>query len=291
MKSFIIYAYKLPYRFVLLVFFWVATFVIVPGIFSVAAAQTHSSPKVPFSLPEEDFPDGPLGEAIQYGEDLVMETQTFAKSYVGNGLNCRNCHLGGGTTPNAMPFVGISGLYPTYRGRSGKVDSIQERVNGCFKRSLNGKPLELNSPEMTAIVAYMSWLSQGVPTGVEVEGRGTKRLLPPSNPPDPKRGQKLFIAKCSYCHGEDGHGTQNRDGSYLFPPLWGEHSFNIAAGMARLNTAASFIQHNMPFGQGGSLTEQEAYDIASYFTVQPRPDYSDKFKDWPKGGKSLDARY
>lgn len=41
---------------------------------------------------------GPLGEAIQYGEDLVMETQTFAKSYVGNGLNCRSCHLGGGNT-------------------------------------------------------------------------------------------------------------------------------------------------------------------------------------------------
>ena len=280
-----------PYRFVLLVICWVVTFAIVPGLLSVAAAQPHSSSKVPFSLPEEEIPDGPLGEAIQYGEDLVMETQIFAKSYVGNGLNCRNCHLGGGIKPNAMPYVGIPGLFPTYRGRSGKVDSLQERINGCFKRSLNGKPLELDSPEMTAIVAYMTWLSQGAPTGLEVEGRGTKRLPPPSNPPNPKQGQKLFIAKCSYCHGEDGQGAQNQGGSYLFPPLWGEHSFNIAAGMARLNTAAAFIKHNMPFGQGGSLTDQEAYDIASFFTIQPRPDFPDKSKDWPNGGKPSDARY
>lgn len=104
------------YRFVLLVMCWVATLA-----------------KVPFSLPEDEIPDDPLGESIEYGEDLVMETQTFAKSYVGNGLNCRNCHLGGGTTPNAMPYVGLPGLFPAYRARSGKVASLQERINGLFQ--------------------------------------------------------------------------------------------------------------------------------------------------------------
>jgi thiosulfate dehydrogenase len=77
----------------------------------------------------------------------------------------------------------------------------------------------------------------------------------------------------------------------LFPPLWGDGAFNIAAGMARLNTAAAFIKHNMPKGQEGTLTDQEAYDIASYVTQQPRRDYNKKHLDWPQGGRPADARY
>ncbi len=280
-----------PYRFILLVMCWMTVLGTFSGIVPIAAAESSPSSKVPFPLLDLEIPDGPLGEAIQFGEDLVMETQTLAKSYVGNGLNCRSCHLGGGTTPNAMPYVGLPGLFPTYRPRSGKVITLQERINGCFKRSLNGKPLPLDSPEMTSIVSYMVWLSQGIPVGAEVEGRGKKPIPPSSTPPNPERGRKLYNAKCSHCHGEEGRGSQNSDGSYVFPPLWGEHSFNIAAGMARLNTAAAFIKHNMPLGQGESLTDKDAYDLASFITTQPRPDFPEKSKDWPKGGKPVDARY
>jgi thiosulfate dehydrogenase len=281
----------MPYRLILLGMLWVSTLIIFPGLVSAAEDEPPLPATFPFTIPEDEIPDGPLGTVIEYGEDLVMETQTFAKPYVGNGLNCRSCHLGGGTMPNAMPYVGVPSLFPRHKPRSGKVITIQERINGCFRRSLNGKPLELNSPEMTAIVAYMSWLSQGVPAGMEVEGRGTARLAPPASPPNAERGQKLFIEKCAHCHGEEGQGMKGSEGAYVFPPLWGEQSFNIAAGMARLNTAAAFIKHNMPFGQEESLTDQEAYDIASFVTTQPRPDFPDKAKDWPNGGKPKDARY
>ena len=276
---------------VMWVLFWITALSIFPSHLSVAIAQPHSQASTAFTLPEDNIPDSPLGMSIQYGEDLVMETQTFAKPYVGNGLNCRSCHLGGGTVPNAVPYVGLAGLFPAHSLRSGKVISIQERINGCFQRSLNGKPLELGSPEMTAIVAYISWLSQGVPAGMKVEGRGTAKLEPPSNPPNPVRGQKQFIEKCSHCHGEEGQGIQGSKGSYVFPPLWGKNSFNIAADMARLNTAAAFIKHNMPFAQEESLTDQEAYDIASFFTTQSHPDFPNKLKDWPNGGRPKDARY
>jgi len=47
----------------------------------------------------------------------------------------------------------------------------------------------------------------------------------------------------------------------------------------------------MPLGQGGSLSDQEAYDIAVYFIQQPRPDFPGKEQDWPQGGKPDDARY
>ena len=256
-----------------------------------SAALAQVPQRMPFVEPDFEIPEGPVGAAVELGEHLVKDTQLYAKGYVGNGLNCSNCHLGGGITPNAMPYVGLPGMFPIYRPRSGRVISLQERINGCFRRSLNGRPLPLDSPEMNAILAYMAWLSQGVPAGVEVEGRGTRKMPPPRHAPDPVRGRALFLDRCSHCHGEDGQGARNADGSYVFPPLWGDHSFNIGAGMARLNTAAAFVKHNMPFGQGESLPDQDAYDIASFFTTQPRPDLPEKEKDWPLGGKPMDARY
>ena len=74
------------------------------------------------------------------------------------------------------------------------------------------------------------------------------------------------------------------------PPLWGKDSFNVGAGMARMYTAAAFVKHNMPLGQGGTLTAQEAVDVAAFFTQQPRPDYAARANDWPKGDKPKDAR-
>ncbi len=271
---------------------FVMGFATVMMVFMGASGQMATGQeRVPFVEPDFEIPEGPAGEAILLGEDLVKNTQVFAKGYVGNGLNCSNCHLGGGVTPNAMPYVGLPGLFPTYRPRSGKMISLQERINGCFRRSLNGRPLPLDSPEMNAIVAYMTWLSKGVPIGVEVNGRGTSKMPPPQRKPDPAHGRVLFLEKCSHCHGEDGQGVRNPDKSYVFPPLWGDQSFNVAAGMARLNTAAAFVKHNMPFGQGESLSDQDAYDIAEFFTHQPRPDFPEKNKDWPSGGKPSDARY
>ena len=51
------------------------------------------------------------------------------------------------------------------------------------------------------------------------------------------------------------------------------------------------IKIAMPLGQGGTLTDQEAFDVALYFTQQPRPDFTGKQNDWPRGGKPEDARY
>lgn len=81
------------------------------------------------------------------------------------------------------------------------------------------------------------------------------------------------------------------DSAYFIPALGGERTFNLGAGMARLDTAAAFIRRNMPMRQPGTLTDQEAYDIADYFIHLPRPDFARKHRDWPKGGKPPDARY
>lgn len=256
-----------------------------------AAAPPAAAPAAALEAPpESSIPSGPMGEAIRYGEKVLSDTQTHAQAYVGNGLNCTSCHLNGGKTAYAAPWVGIWGVFPEYRSRNAQVNSLQDRVNDCFERSMNGKPLPLDSREMRGILAYMWWLSKGVPTGTEVEGRGFKRIEAPA-PPNAERGKDIYAAKCASCHGADGQGKAGPKGEYRFPALWGPKSFNIGAGMARLNNAAGFVQANMPLGRGNTLTEQEAFDVAQYFIHQPRPDFPGKSQDWPKGDRPPDARY
>ena len=257
---------------------------------ALAGSVAAQSPVPPFTAPADStIPSGPKGLAIQEGKKLLTETHQRLPKNVGNGLNCTSCHLAGGTTANASPWVGIWGVFPEYRSRSGKVISLTERVNDCFQRSMNGKPLAYDSAEMNNILAYMQWLSTGVPTGTSVKGRGFGPLDQKLKA-NPAHGQDVYAAKCASCHGATGAGTKNPAGGYLFPPVAGKDSFNDGAGMARTYTAAAFVKHNMPLGQGGTLTDQEALDVAEYFTHLPRPVYKFKAKDWPKGDKPKDAR-
>jgi thiosulfate dehydrogenase len=239
--------------------------------------------------PDSAIPTGPLGDAVRYGQSIVTNTRAVAGASVGNGLTCVNCHLDAGRTAYASPLVGLWGVFPEYRARRGRVESLTERINDCFVRSMNGKALPPESREMIGLLAYVWWLSTGVPTGVEVQGRGFKEFAAPSKP-DPARGAKLYAAKCGACHGADGAGLRGANDTYAFPPLWGPQSFNTGAGMARVSVAAGFVQAKMPLGSGGTLSDQEAYDIAAYFTAKPRPIFAAAKKDWPRGEAPPDAR-
>ncbi|MEO8040028.1 MAG: c-type cytochrome [Betaproteobacteria bacterium] len=236
------------------------------------------------------LPDGPAGAAIELGRRILMHTPENAPAYSGNVLNCTSCHLDAGRRPWSSPWVGVWGVFPEYRSRNARMNSLQGRIADCFERSLNGKAPPDNSDEMLGMLAYLQWLSRAVPTGKSVTGRGFSRLTS-RHQPDPVNGRQVYADKCALCHGADGQGTFGASGEMVYPPLWGDKSFNIGAGMARLNTAAAFVKANMPFGQGGSLSDEDAIDVAAYFTTQPRPDFPGKGADWPGGGKPKDARY
>jgi thiosulfate dehydrogenase len=224
------------------------------------------------------------GEQIRLGYEIVVHTQEYAAPYVGNALNCTNCHLDAGLDPNSASFVGLSRVYPEYRERARRTITLAERINECFERSLNGKPLPENSHKLRAIVAYIDWLSQDIPAGMEIQWRGIPKMAL-QRTPDHINGEKVFRGRCAYCHGADGAGT------FAAPPLWGPKSYNVGASMAQTSVAASFIKANMPRTRGWALSDAEAYDVAEYMNAQPRPDFRDKTKDWPKGGKPDDAPY
>ena len=41
--------------------------------------------------------------------------------------------------------------------------------------------------------------------------------------------------------------------------------------MGQVSTFAAFLHANMPYGYGGALTVQEAWDVACFVDSQPRP--------------------
>ena len=243
---------------------------------------------LPFRVPEETtLPGGQEGEMIRRGRLLVTHTPRELPQYALSALRCSNCHLKEGTVAYAAPWVGVIHRYPRYSPRSGKNITLAQRIQGCFLRSLNGVAPAEDSEPMQAIIAYMAWLSQDVPAGGGVEGSGFPRLESPRTP-DRQRGEELFQDRCAVCHGEDGGGRLDEEPRrlpYGFPPLWGDKSFNVAAGMAQLNMAAAFIKRKMPYTAGGTLTDQEAYDIADFVIHQPRPDATVAKIDKPEGDK------
>ncbi|MCX7978830.1 MAG: c-type cytochrome [Bdellovibrionaceae bacterium] len=228
-------------------------------------------------------------EALR-GKLILEDTYRQVPEFVGAKLNCTNCHMNGGTTLNAGPWLGIVHRFPQYRDRSGKEDTLVDRINDCFERSLNGKRVPEDSETMRNILAYMEYLSRDVKKGQKIEGIGMPKLVL-KREPDMKNGERVYLAKCASCHQNDGQGLYQADGKVVFPALWGAKSFNIGAGMARHHTAAGFVKANMPLGQPNSLTDDEAWDVAWYFTRKERPDFARKHLDWPKGNKPADARY
>lgn len=229
------------------------------------------------------IPDNALGVSIRRGRAVLFATPDSLPDYVGNALSCTSCHLDFGLRAGASPWVGVYGQFPQYRSRNARTNIIEDRINDCIQRSLAGKPLPPDGRDMRDIIAYMAWLSQGIPVGARLEGQGFPRLTPLD--PDTVRGEEVYRTECARCHGDDGDGTP------LGPPMWGPRSYTIGAGMARVRTAAAFIRHNMPRDTPGILTDQQAFDVAAYINSRPRGDFPGKEKDWPLGDHPPDVAY
>ena len=233
---------------------------------------------------------------IKRGREIVENTPFLLPDSVGAHIQCTHCHLQSATKPYAGHWIGLVHAFPQYRDRSGKKDTLEDRINDCFERSLNGQRLAHDSLDMKAILAYINWLSKDIPKPhfwqkVQVNFSGMPKLQLPDSP-DLTAGQSVYEQKCQSCHQAEGTGLVDlKNQRILFPPLAGEKAFNIGAGMARLHTAAGFIYYHMPLGQDRSLTQKEAWNVAAYVTQLNRPDFKSKAQDWPKGNKPMDARY
>ena len=266
-----------------------------PGPARPAAAAGSS--EAAWVTPDLDkLPDDSWGQTVRYGRDLITKTYALigpevsdaTHRFSGNNMSCQNCHLDAGTKQFGIPFQGVYADFPNYRARSGAVGTIEDRIQGCMTRSMNGRALPPAGREMTALVAYLKFVSDGRPVGAPTPGRGPGKMPELSRAADPAHGKEVFAQNCAACHGADGLGkrvgTVGDAQGYTFPPLWGPDSFNDGAGMDRLIAAANFIHNNMPNGttwQAPALSDQDSWDVAAYVQAQKRPQKANLDKDYP----------
>jgi thiosulfate dehydrogenase len=290
--------------------FWTVRVVAAVAIGVAAAgagsAQTASPPV--WTVPEVGaLPDDDHGRLVRRGRDLITATYAHigpevpdpAKRFAGNNLACSNCHLEAGTKKFGLPLFGLVELFPQYSARLGANITIEDRVDACMSRSMNGRALPPGSAEMQAIVAYIRFLSTGVAAGQVLPGLGAGSMPELDRAADPARGRIVYENACLGCHNTDGSGIRRSlpttDLGYMVPPLWGLDSFNDGAGMARLINVANFVHFNMPHGTdylNPQLTAEQAWDVAAYVLSQPRPTKAGLDKDFPNLlTKPVDAPY
>lgn len=247
-------------------------------------SEGGSTARYPTDVPEKisALPAGAKTDLILYGQQLVEDTPRYigrsaqnpAMAFGGNNLSCQNCHLNGGLKPFAAPFVSTAATFPMFADN--RVVTLPDRINSCVRLGLNGRPLPEDSREMTALIAYIEFVGKDTPEGVRLPGSGLKPIGLPGDIPSARRGEAVYAQHCLSCHGQNGEGAPRLppDIGYYVPPLWGEGSFNGGAGMGQIAYAASYIRSNMPVGvdhQNPVLSVQDAWDVAAYMIVHPRP--------------------
>jgi len=255
--------------------------------------------QIPQDPTDDKTLDPKLADQIKWGYRIFVNTPHEAPHLTGGNVACANCHLNAGQRERALPLVGITGMFPEYNNRAARLISLQDRVVDCFLRSENATghgtdalPVT-DSKEVLAVTAYLTWLGRGYAVGANPSWRNKNAIAPdkliPVGKLDAAAGGALYTERCVSCHGQDGQGVQI--GDKKAGPLWGDGSWNDGAGAARVYTLAGIIRYSMPYLSPGSLTDEEAQQVARYITSKPRPRYPFKSRDYVGSKVPPDAVY
>jgi thiosulfate dehydrogenase len=249
-------------------------------------------------------PRDSLASSEVYGKRLIGQTTEILgpdvadprMRYSASRLACGSCHIGVGVEPGSLSLATAMSRYPRNSPRVGGNETIQDRINGCMTRSMNGRALPEDSPEMVAMVSYLRFLAdQDAAMGAaQRKAHESPALKTPNRSANLDAGRQVFEKRCMACHGQDGGGlpaSADLTQGYVFPPLWGINSFNDGAGMHRVLTAARFIKAKMPLGKA-DLDDDQAFDVAAYINSKPRPEMAGLDRDYPdRTKKPVDTGY
>ena len=105
----------------------------------------------------------PIEATEEYGRRLIANSSELLgpdagdpkMRYTASRLACASCHLGAGTEPGTLTLLQTTQHYPRFSARVGAKTEIEDRINECMQRSMNGKPLPRQSTEMIAMAAYI----------------------------------------------------------------------------------------------------------------------------------------
>jgi thiosulfate dehydrogenase len=259
----------------------------------------------PVLIDTNEIPHDKFGEAVRYGQALMYNTAYYIGpdgingKYLGNKMNCTNCHQNAGTKPYSFNLIASHNNYPQYRAREGRVIDLAERVNNCVMHPHNGMPLPLDSREMIGFLSYLKWINSYAPAGKKFAGSKNLDVQFPKISASPDRGKIVYQENCARCHGTNGEGQLRVDqATYTYPPLWGPKAYQPGSSMHRVIKAAQWIKSNMPFDKTTIgkpfLSDDEALDVAAFInddSIHQRPivknyDYpniSEKAIDYDRG--------
>ena len=248
---------------------------------------------------DSSLTDPKVGDQIKWGYRIFVDTPHEAPRLTGGAVACANCHLNAGQRERALPLVGITGMFPEYNNRAARLISLQDRVVDCFLRSENatGRGTDdlpsTSSKEVLAVTSYLTWLGRGYSVGTNPAWRNKNAIaadqLIPISRLDAAAGESIYVERCTSCHGADGQGVQI--GDKKAGPLWGDGSWNDGAGASRVYTLAGIIRYSMPYLSPGSLTDEEAQQVAAFITSKPRPPFPFKARDYVGSKVPVDAVY
>jgi thiosulfate dehydrogenase len=271
---------------------------------ALAVAGTLAFGRVSLPSDRAAKPSAPVNATEEYGKRLIAQTPEYLGPDVADSkmrrmnsrLACASCHIGAGVEPGNLSLATAFTKYPRISPRSGGNETIQDRINGCMMRSMNGSALADDSPEMVAMVAYLRYLAdQDAASGASRrKDHDPAAFKTPNRAADLKAGEEVFSKRCGACHGAEGAGMQAAREpihGFVFPPLWGPNSFNDGAGMHRVLTAAKFVKARMPLGNA-NLSDDQAFDVAAFINSRPRPEMQGLERDYPdRTKKPVDTGY
>jgi thiosulfate dehydrogenase len=262
-------------------------------------------------LTDTTLDDSKLSNEIRAGFRIFTNTPQEARRFTPSRVSCNNCHLNGGQRERSLPLVGVAAMFPEYNRRSGRLYTLGDRIVDCFLRSENATGMietaggpgshdedvetvpSTTSKEVLALSAYITWLARGTEVGKNPPWRGQNVIAASNTLPidqlNPHIGEAIFAERCTSCHGVDGQGVAVGDKKP--GPLWGPDSWNDGAGASRVYTLAGIIRYSMPYLDPGSLTDEEAQQLAAFITSKPRPSYPYKAQDYRSEKLPVDSVY
>jgi len=247
-------------------------FLVLTALLAAACATTHAVVETDPAQVDAaaTLPPGADGALIGYGREIIADTPKSAGRYITARMSCAACHPGAGTQAHRGSLLGVYAKFPQWNKRAHRFIALQDRLAECFLYSMNGRPPPYDSREMIAMTAYIAWLSRGARVGDGFPDQALLKTAPPSAP-SAARGAAVYAASCLRCHGANGQGAGT-----VIPPLWGAYSFNDRAGMAHIDRMGPFVLAAMPQDKPGSLSAQQAFDVAAWVLAHSRPRFDPK---------------
>lgn len=85
-----------------------------------------------------------------------------------NGKKCESCHQSKSKRQKSnnhdnktINLKGIAATYPKYKGHKNRVITLEQQINYCIEKNLNGAPLPLDNTKIIALCCYLTSLSEG----------------------------------------------------------------------------------------------------------------------------------